>query len=168
MKNKGYKKSATGTERKSSKKRKAASGIYRLDNGPAELEIKPIAPPTYAAGSTERTRTMTTTIGPNEEHEINKLHYEVRNEASAAIFGAMKIGELLTERKKQLPPDEWFPWLMNNVKFDERMAANYIASFECADLFELAAFDDLAVTCQSVCFGFQPSAVIDDNEIFLE
>ncbi|MEY2536410.1 MAG: hypothetical protein QOG67_150 [Verrucomicrobiota bacterium] len=90
---------------------------------------------------------MEITIGPNEENEINKLYYELVNHASDAIFRALEIGELLTERKKQLPPDEWLPWLMNNVKFDERTAANYIAASRCVCPFELTTIDGVTVAC---------------------
>jgi hypothetical protein len=71
--------------------------------------------------------TMTTIIGPNEEHEINKLYAELRSHSSAAIFAAIELGELLTEKKKELPPDKLLSWLLNNVKFDEETAANCIA-----------------------------------------
>ena len=148
MNNKDYKKSATGTEPKSGKKRKAASGIYRLDNGPAELAVKPFSPPTYTASLSARTRPMTTTVGPNEEYEINKLYYELLCHAHKALYAAWEIGELLAKRKKQLPPDEWLPWLMNNVKFDETTAANYIAAFNSVYPFELATIDDVTFTCK--------------------
>ena len=90
---------------------------------------------------------MTILLGPNEEHEINKVYFELLSHTPAAISGAMEIGELLTERKKQLPPHEWLPWLMNNVKFDERTAANYIAAYQSVYPFELTTIDDVTVTC---------------------
>jgi hypothetical protein len=110
---------------------------------------------------------MTPIIGRNEEHKINKLYYELIDIASGAIFAAIEIGELLSAKKKQLPPDEWLPWLTNNVKFDEATAVNYIAAFQNADQFELVAFDDYVVTCQPACLGSQPSPT-DYDDLFLE
>jgi Protein of unknown function (DUF3102) len=93
---------------------------------------------------------MTTSNDQNEEQEINKLYSELLDHVSAAKFKAMEIGELLTETKKQLTPDEWNPWLMTTVKFSERAAVNYIAANE-GENFVLAVVDYVAVTCRSVC-----------------
>jgi hypothetical protein len=41
MNNKGYKKSETGTEPKSGKKRKAPSGVHRLENLRASCNVSP-------------------------------------------------------------------------------------------------------------------------------
>jgi hypothetical protein len=87
----------------------------------------------------------TNTIRPNEEDEIHYLYYELACHTRDAIARALDIGELLTQRKKQLPPDDWLPWLVNVVKFDEKTAANYIAASKHVLPFNLVALADVTV-----------------------
>ena len=62
--------------------------------------------------------------------EINKLHQELEELATGALDRAIRIGELLSRAKSQVPHGQWLPWLTNNVAFSERTARNYMRVFE--------------------------------------
>ena len=166
MNEKGHEKLAKGAEPKSSmRKRKATPGVRRLDNDPAGRKVKPVFPQAYTADQLKGTYTMTTTLGPNEENEINKLYYELVCHTRDAIHGAMQIGALLVEKKKQLPPDEWLPWLKNSVEFDETMAANYIAAYSTGDPFDLETIDGYKATGHWVGFGKGHSTIYRSTNV---
>jgi hypothetical protein len=76
---------------------------------------------------------MTSDIVKNNVNEINRLHEEVavsveqiRVTGVAVIEKAIKIGELLTECKNEIPFGEWEQWVRINLPFDVRQAQRYM------------------------------------------
>jgi hypothetical protein len=67
---------------------------------------------------------------PTTVQEINRLHQDLQALAMQSLDHAIRIGELLSKVKTQLPHGRWIPWLNSNVKFSERTARNYISVFE--------------------------------------
>jgi Protein of unknown function (DUF3102) len=67
---------------------------------------------------------------PTTAEEINRLHRDLQALAMQSLDHAIRIGELLSKVKTQLPHGRWIPWLNSNVKFSERTARNYIGVFE--------------------------------------
>jgi Protein of unknown function (DUF3102) len=67
---------------------------------------------------------------PATAEEINRLHRDLQALAMQSLDHAIRIGELLSQVKRQLPRGRWIPWLNSNVKFSERTARNYISVFE--------------------------------------
>ncbi len=67
---------------------------------------------------------------PTTAEEINSLHQDLQALAMQSLDHAIRIGELLSKVKTQLPHGRWIPWLNSNVKFSERTARNYISVFE--------------------------------------
>src|SRR5947208_15001187 len=67
---------------------------------------------------------------PTAVEEINRLHRDLEALAMQSLEHAIRIGDLLTQIKAQLPHGRWIPWLNSNVKFSERTARNYISVFE--------------------------------------
>jgi Protein of unknown function (DUF3102) len=62
--------------------------------------------------------------------EINRLHEEVCTGLGITIEQAIRIGELLSERKTQCQRGSWLPWLKANVTFTEQTARRYIRIFQ--------------------------------------
>jgi hypothetical protein len=75
--------------------------------------------------------------------EINRLHGELEALAVRSLDHAIRIGELLSEVKAQLPHGRWIPWLNSNLKFSERTARNYINVFEHRMVLKSARVADL-------------------------
>lgn len=62
--------------------------------------------------------------------EINRLHEEICQAARRTIQNAIRIGELLTQRRAELKHGQWLPWLDENINFDQKTAWNYMRLYE--------------------------------------
>jgi DNA-directed RNA polymerase subunit F len=80
---------------------------------------------------------------PTTAEEINRLHQDLQSLAMQSLDHAIRIGELLSNVKTQLPHGRWIPWLNSNVKFSERTARNYISVFEHRTALKSARVADL-------------------------
>jgi hypothetical protein len=58
---------------------------------------------------------MTGNLVPKVQDEINRLHSENCSFAEKTIQNAIRIGELLTAKKADLPHGQFLPWLRTNV-----------------------------------------------------
>ena len=58
--------------------------------------------------------------------EINRLHGEIMAAVRTTLEKAIRIGELLTERKKKCQHGEWLHWLEANVQMDQKTVWNYM------------------------------------------
>jgi hypothetical protein len=59
--------------------------------------------------------------------EINREHVEARSAYGSAVDHALRVGELLTQAKKQCPHGGWLPWLKDNCpQIAERTAQAYM------------------------------------------
>lgn len=75
--------------------------------------------------------------------EINILHGELLDAGRTGLEKAIRIGELLTERKAALVNGQWAPWLKANVRLTDRNAGTYMRSFKNKDLLNQSAVSDL-------------------------
>ena len=75
-------------------------------------------------------RTLTLTTIDADAQEINKLHKEILSGLRTTVRQAIRVGKLLTERKKKCQHGEWLPWLKANVQFSFKTADNYRAIYE--------------------------------------
>jgi hypothetical protein len=57
--------------------------------------------------------------------EINQLHSDICTCAQQSVDAAIRIGELLTERRSAAKHGEWLPWLQMNIQFSHDTARNY-------------------------------------------
>lgn len=62
--------------------------------------------------------------------QIKGLLTEISGILKMSVSKAIKIGELLSEQKKELAHGEFLPWLEKNVSISERSARNYMKMFE--------------------------------------
>jgi hypothetical protein len=85
---------------------------------------------------------------PTTAEEINRLHRDLEALAMQSVNHAIRIGELLSKVKTQLPHGKWIPWLNSNVKFSERTARNYMRVFENREKLKSANVADLAEAYQ--------------------
>jgi len=75
-------------------------------------------------------RTLTLTTIDADAQEINKLHKEILSGLRTTAKQAIRVGKLLTERKKKCQHGKWLPWLTANVQFSFKTADNYRAIYE--------------------------------------
>ena len=73
---------------------------------------------------------MRTLILNADAKEINQLHGEIMAAVKTTLEKAIRIGELLTERKKKCQHGEWLPWLKANVQMDQKSVWRYMQIFE--------------------------------------
>jgi hypothetical protein len=85
---------------------------------------------------------------PTTAEEINRLHRDLEALAIQSLDHAIRIGELLSKVKTQLPHGRWIPWLNSNVKFSERTARNYMRVFENRAMLKSASVADLGEAYQ--------------------
>lgn len=69
---------------------------------------------------------MSNSLTTNRADEINRLHDEVGQALRTSLEKAMRIGELLTEQKVELPHGEWGEWISAHCLFTDRTARNYM------------------------------------------
>ena len=64
------------------------------------------------------------------DDEIIKLHLEIEGYEKTSLPKAVRIGELLTKRKKELGHGNFTPWLRETVKIEHRTAQNYMKVYK--------------------------------------
>ena len=57
---------------------------------------------------------------------INEAHRLAKASAETAVEYAIRCGQLLTGRKKQIPHGDWQAWVAENCEFSERQSQRYI------------------------------------------
>lgn len=62
--------------------------------------------------------------------EINRLHEEISGATEPVLVKAIRIGELLTLRRKELAHGEWLPWIKANLSFSQPTASRYIRLYD--------------------------------------
>src|SRR5262249_8569334 len=77
-----------------------------------------------------------------EIHEINELHARMNDLAENAFKHAIRIGELLTKRRKICAHGKWLSWLAAHVQFTQKTAHNYMRLY--ADRSKLETVSNLA------------------------
>jgi len=77
-----------------------------------------------------------TALSTKRATEINQLHGELNSLARTTLDKAVRIGELLTDQKKECGHGKWLPWLEGNVEFDRRTATNYMRIYGERDKWE--------------------------------
>ncbi len=58
--------------------------------------------------------------------DINTLHSNIEGKLKSTVQDAIKLGELLTNVKQQLPHGTFLNWINDNCNFSDRSARNYI------------------------------------------
>ena len=58
--------------------------------------------------------------------QINTLHSNIEGKLRSTVEDAIKLGELLTNVKKELPHGAFLNWISDNCNFSQRSAYNYI------------------------------------------
>jgi hypothetical protein len=76
---------------------------------------------------------MSDDLAINTEDEINRLHTEICGFAQKTVEHALRIGELLTNKKAELDHVKWLPWLNENILFSPDTAERYRLIFERRD-----------------------------------
>lgn len=67
---------------------------------------------------------MTTEV--DDVSEVERLHGEITEAFKTSLPKAIRIGEILAEKKSRLNHGEWIPWVRANLPFDKRTATNYM------------------------------------------
>lgn len=70
--------------------------------------------------------------------EVNRLHQENFLAARDTIFRAIRIGELLVQKKASLSHGEWIPWFIKNITFSLDTYDNYRRVYERQEELRLA------------------------------
>jgi hypothetical protein len=65
--------------------------------------------------------------------EMNRLHTEITDAPNALLAKAIRIGQILTEKKAKLAHGEYLPWLKENAAFSQPTASRYVRIFERRD-----------------------------------
>lgn len=78
-----------------------------------------------------------------DAEKISILHISIETNIKNAIRNAIKIGELLIEKKSMLGHGKFIPWIAANLPFSERTAQRYIKLFENRDLLNTTPVSDL-------------------------
>ncbi|QOI45231.1 DUF3102 domain-containing protein (plasmid) [Leptospira interrogans serovar Canicola] len=78
-----------------------------------------------------------------DAEKISMLHISIETNIKNAIRNAIKIGELLIEKKSMLGHGKFIPWIATNLPFSERTAQRYIKLFENRDLLNTTPVSDL-------------------------
>jgi hypothetical protein len=69
----------------------------------------------------------------SKKEEINSLHKEVHIGFKMTLEKVVRIGELLTECKKEIGHGAWMGWVKCNCEFSQTTADNYIRAYERRD-----------------------------------
>lgn len=60
------------------------------------------------------------------EEEIQRLHDKIQAAMKASVEDAIRIGEILTLKRAQLPKGRWMKWIDSNLPFSSRTARRYV------------------------------------------
>jgi len=78
--------------------------------------------------------------------EIVALHGQILTTARTTLDLAIRIGQLLAERKASLKHGEWLPWIEANLPFSQPTAFRYMRCFERRDDIKLFSVNNLELT----------------------
>jgi hypothetical protein len=76
---------------------------------------------------------MSNELMKSKVEEIKKLHNGVLESIKLSIDGAIRIGELLTECKKEVGHGNWMQWVKDNCGFSQKTANNYFKAYQRKD-----------------------------------
>lgn len=76
--------------------------------------------------------------------EITTLHNDIQKALETTFQKALRLGELLTAVKDNLPHGQFQNWIENNLPFKQRAARNYMLIFDNKNLLEQHAISTLA------------------------
>mgnify|MGYP003108840636 CR=1 FL=1 len=65
-------------------------------------------------------------IAKTHIQQINTLHSNIEGKLKSTVQDAIKLGELLTNVKQELPHGTFLNWINDNCNFSDRSARNYI------------------------------------------
>lgn len=65
-------------------------------------------------------------IAKTHIQEINTLHSNIEGKLKSTVQDAIKLGELLTNVKQEIPHGTFLNWINDNCNFSQRSAYNYI------------------------------------------
>jgi hypothetical protein len=108
---------------------------------PDDLQSESVAPASDNAQSPA-------TDGPLSESEtdrveIKQLHDEICESGKITLDKAIRVGEVLSNRKSKCKHGKWMPWLTENVEFSESTACNYMRLFKNREKIKSATLADL-------------------------
>lgn len=66
----------------------------------------------------------------NRIKEITELHSDISSLIMTALQKAIRIGELLTKQKEELPYGHFTPWIDENLPFTKRSAQEYMRFYD--------------------------------------
>jgi hypothetical protein len=69
---------------------------------------------------------MDTELIRSKAEEINRMHKDVFEAFKLGLDGAIRIGELLTECKKEVGHGGWMQWMKDNLTFSQHSANYYM------------------------------------------
>lgn len=78
--------------------------------------------------------------------EVNKLHEEILSAAHRSLEQGIRVGELLTQFKKQCGHGKWGAFIEKWLPFSERTAQNYLNLYANLELLKSANFADLTLS----------------------
>ena len=73
---------------------------------------------------------MNTQIEISLSKELNELHKNIEGKLRSTVQNAIRVGELLTQAKDDLPHGEFLPWIEKNCIFKRITAFNYMRVYE--------------------------------------
>jgi len=99
--------------------------------------------------------------------EIRRLHQEVGDGLVAfrtTLEKAVRLGELLTSIKSELPHGTWLPWLKQKCPFSERSAQYYMVLYERREELKSAAIADLREARKLLTKTLPPEEPDDEDD----
>ncbi|EMM99338.1 DUF3102 domain-containing protein [Leptospira noguchii] len=100
-----------------------------------------------------------------DAEKISMLHTSIETNIKNAIRNAIKIGELLIEKKSRLGHGKFIPWITTNLPFSERTAQRYIKLFENRDLLNTTPVSDLKSAYKLLSSADREEKEINPKEI---
>lgn len=95
--------------------------------------------------------------------EINRLHKSVFDAFKLGLDGAIKIGELLTECKREVGHGNWLQWMKDNLEFSQKTANNYMRLYDEKSNPKLVSLTNLW-EAEQLLINHKPVAAITEEE----
>jgi hypothetical protein len=112
-----------------------------MSPAPDDLQSKSVVPASNNAASSATNGPLSET--ETDRVEIKKLHEEICERGRITLDKAIRVGELLSNRKSKCKHGKWIPWLIENVEFSESTACNYMRLFKNRGKIKSATLADL-------------------------
>jgi len=77
---------------------------------------------------------------------INEAHRLAKASAETAVEHAIRCGQLLIERKSQIPHGDWQTWVAENCEFSERQSRRYVQAAKRTPASDLSSDEKLALS----------------------